>query len=571
MEDHAMSLVKTYSLTIIFSALLFSFAHAANIYVDKTLSSDCTKGNYSIANRNCSGSDGNAYNTVQRGLNAMRVGDHLYLRGGTYREGHIRIPTTINGRSWNDGQYNLIASYPGEWAILDGKGTLSAADRGTVMGNPGFPGGTLSYWKFERLEITGGGSTETDQCAGFWAPYGPFWFRLCYIHDNYVRTGINPGANNPGGLTGHCWQDSIVEYCYFKNNGGLDSDNHNTAHINIYSDYQWNIITKDGFNPSSNNGRHNMRNTYRYNYFDTSRTAVGIKYKGGQYFSGKTTSTSTDTYKNWGDNIHHNIFIGALYSPIYCTQDFVQIHHNIIDNCSNGFILGDISAAYTLYKAVTYNNTVIGTERRSFFRRNEKAFDGQMGAYYGYDYNNIIDSAVYYDSNEDMSINNAGWEAGEDSYSNYVGDRNYFYRPRGTTTQQNNVYSIPDGKYYTVTTYMSLYPGKIIWKNSYDADNLLYAGTAGADKYKVRVGHTIYGSTTVAKGGRGGSHPYLSGITLPSYIGACDPNDSSWVNTVLGLSNVNNLRSGGGSVTSIPTPTDANPPKAPLGIGIQML
>lgn len=68
--------------------LLFSLqSFAANIYVDQTLSSDCTSGNYSVANRVCNGPDGKAYNTIQKAIDTMSVGDSIFMRGGTYLVG----------------------------------------------------------------------------------------------------------------------------------------------------------------------------------------------------------------------------------------------------------------------------------------------------------------------------------------------------------------------------------------------------------------------------------------------------------------------------------------------------
>ena len=55
---------------------------------------------------------------------------------------------------------------------------------------------------------------------------------------------------------------------------------------------------------------------------------------------------------------------------------------------------------------------------------------------------------------------------------------------------------------------------------------LCLQATSGANKFITLESHIIEGSTTIANGGIGGSHPYLSGITLPSYVGAVDPNDS---------------------------------------------
>ena len=66
---------------------------ATNYYVDGSLGSNCT-GNYSITNRSCSGSDGNAYTTVQAAVDATVAGDTVYIRAGTYVE---TVTTKTNG------------------------------------------------------------------------------------------------------------------------------------------------------------------------------------------------------------------------------------------------------------------------------------------------------------------------------------------------------------------------------------------------------------------------------------------------------------------------------------------
>ena len=59
-------------------------------YVDATAGT-CT-GNYSITNRNCTGTDGNSYATVSAGVTATAAGDILYIRAGTY---NASMPDTI--------------------------------------------------------------------------------------------------------------------------------------------------------------------------------------------------------------------------------------------------------------------------------------------------------------------------------------------------------------------------------------------------------------------------------------------------------------------------------------------
>jgi len=54
-------------------------------YSDANLVEDCVE-MYSIANRNCSGNDGNAYQNIQKAANKLGPGDTLLIRAGIYRE-----------------------------------------------------------------------------------------------------------------------------------------------------------------------------------------------------------------------------------------------------------------------------------------------------------------------------------------------------------------------------------------------------------------------------------------------------------------------------------------------------
>jgi len=53
------------------------------IFLDNQLAEDCI-GTYSIANRDNSGSDGDAYNTIQEAADIVSAGETVFLRGGTY-------------------------------------------------------------------------------------------------------------------------------------------------------------------------------------------------------------------------------------------------------------------------------------------------------------------------------------------------------------------------------------------------------------------------------------------------------------------------------------------------------
>ena len=102
-----------------------SQAASSTIYTDGKLASDCTNGNYSIANRDCSGSDGNAYKTVQAGIDALIPGGTLYIRSGTYKE------------IWQNGDYQEASFF----VDLDSSGTKAA----TIAGYPGESRPVLTY------------------------------------------------------------------------------------------------------------------------------------------------------------------------------------------------------------------------------------------------------------------------------------------------------------------------------------------------------------------------------------------------------------------------------------------
>lgn len=193
-------------------------SEAANIYVDQTLGANCTSGNYSTANRTCTGSDGNAYTTIQAAINSMSSGDDIYMRGGTYHETHISLTNSNATRHGSTENKNKLTSYPGEWAIIDGQYQNPEYFRPSVIWGTG--GAGISNWIFERFEITGGGDPVTLPGYGAGIRLGDFAhnveFRYLYIHDNYMKA---QGGGHAGGIIMARSQNCIVEYCYFKGNG----------------------------------------------------------------------------------------------------------------------------------------------------------------------------------------------------------------------------------------------------------------------------------------------------------------------------------------------------------------
>ena len=56
---------------------------ARTIYVDNNLTGDCITGDYNIAGRSCGGSDGLAFNTIQKAADNVSAGDTVLVRGET--------------------------------------------------------------------------------------------------------------------------------------------------------------------------------------------------------------------------------------------------------------------------------------------------------------------------------------------------------------------------------------------------------------------------------------------------------------------------------------------------------
>ena len=559
---------------VLFLLIFCGQAFAANLYVDPNPAghADATWSgvngeSYTSTALGFPGT-GAGYHTIKAALSAHFAGDHIYIRGGTYQEGHIRIPYDHDGSNWTD-DFNLIASFPGEWAVIDGQnGGGTGGDNGIVVGGNSNSQGAIgfavadssntyrmAYWKFERLEIMNGASADGQNAAGIRMHIGPVWVRYCYIHDNLASN-----SNNPGGVRIEQPQDCLIEYNYFKDNGALTDIGHNCAHINIFSDYIPNDIAQNGFTDPANRPAL-ARNEIRYNYF--SGGVVGVKYKQDQFFSGR--ETFSDSYRTYGDKVHHNIFIGQARAGIIARQDFIQIYNNITDSTS--IDIGELDTR-SIYKAVTYNNTLYepaAGEVSNLFRVhrfwNDYNLPNQDTTYYGYDYNNLIYGAIDHYNTSDFGVDVAGTWA-EANLDGYFGTHNYSYLPGAITTEvfRNLTTNL------TVAQFEAAFSGARHFLNTSEGNPPAFVSSAGADKYKVNGSHVVETGTTLENGGVGGRHPYLSAVALPSYIGAVNPSDSDWVDGVLtNLASTTWLRSTTieRDVNDDPTWLEADPDPAP--------
>lgn len=473
--------------------------------------------------------------TITNRITDANGGWNIILRGGTYQEHDIYIAPTKTGTS---GAWNTLRSYAGEWAIIDGQRANTGPNTYATLknwdGNECTSGTFAQYWILERFELTGGGhsSGTVIEGAGLWWVKGPFTMRYTYIHDNLT---VN-GDENSAGISGTAWQGNTIEYNYFYNNGSEAHEQLNSTagpgpiSCSEYYAYDQNWEIRD--------------NTIRYNYIVGSGDDTGIRTKG--YTTLTSTRNGSDTSRRtYGDKLHHNIVKGVNVS-IHYQQDGVQIYNNITDQTgqpkSTGYNDGHPiktrrwnSTERDVLWPVVYNNTCFdASEGIVHFHQNDSG-----GAYY-WNYNNILDQAtgitladIVYGCSNGSGRYCPDYSTSTLDITNVNIDRNYVYRGPSTSYVLAGDQAWPTGA-YTFAQWETLKSANL-YKQAYNAGNLLFQGTSGADKYRVRSAHTVEGSTTIANGGIGGSHPYLAGVTFPSYIGAANPSDDSWVAGVLAL------------------------------------
>jgi len=383
--------------------------------------------------------------------------------------------------------------------------------------------------------------TPGDMANAISVTQGPIKVRFCYIHDNISRLRI--GSFNSAGIHATELQQSIIEYNYFANNGvetgNSWSNNENCSHIMSYSDYDWSNWANNGI--STWNGDHIWGNIIRYNYFDAG--AAAIKYKGSQYLTGRTDGANyDDTYDEYGDKIHHNIFVNQERWVTNGRQDFLQFYNNIADSPVLGvhFPEDDISA---FYKVAVYNNTLMSPGSDGIFFSHRDAWVDQEPKIYAFIVNNLIydagDGANWSDVTIDEDASGGNWYGGSADYTELIIDRNYHYMPEtdGTyDTDGSKLVFLADTR-KTAAEMEALYASTDLYVNTAAGSPTAFVNVAAEDedRYLINSAHVVEGAKTLSDGGLGGSHPWLDAVTIPAYIGGVDPNDTGWVAGVLDM------------------------------------
>ena len=233
-------------------------------FIDLNLVANCTTGNYSIANRNCTGSDGNGYKSTYADakipVEAAVAGDTVYVRAGTYdlriggglSDGPQSFPRMNMNSGGGEGARITFAGYPGETVWLlpttdTAIGVLNAAvnsayitfDRinvdatHVVNGESGVStNGTNSHITYSNCEIKNANSWQGFSGSGSSGLLNGGSFTLvrnCNIHNN--GTALDTGGG--GYSVYNQGTDSTFENNLFHDNVGYGIQNYKSGHTDI--------------------------------------------------------------------------------------------------------------------------------------------------------------------------------------------------------------------------------------------------------------------------------------------------------------------------------------------------
>jgi hypothetical protein len=173
-------------LSILVLLLISSTSMAVDIYVDGDLISDCTSGNYSIANRNCTGSDGDAYDTINEAENQGGPGVTILIREGVYSE---CVSLNHSGASGNPFVIKAYTHVPG---VRSSDVTIQAPNSCSSQSNvivDSHSYGNYNYIEWYGIDVTGQG-----QIPGVDNDIWTLGHHI-KIHDSHFSHGGNPGTS----------------------------------------------------------------------------------------------------------------------------------------------------------------------------------------------------------------------------------------------------------------------------------------------------------------------------------------------------------------------------------------
>ncbi len=202
--------------------MLAGVARATNIFVDTALSVDCD-GNYSIANRNCTGTDGDAYVLAQSAANVADTGDTVWFRAGKHKNTSTGSSTpvmriTLDGSVSNPVVYK---NYNGETVVISGENATGGAYKQTALAIGSRPSDTQdsSGYGVTNIIIEGIAVTrstyyslgiygQANRISANTDPSKNIKIRYCKAYLDSGASAIGAGIKSIGRV-----ENLLIEYC----------------------------------------------------------------------------------------------------------------------------------------------------------------------------------------------------------------------------------------------------------------------------------------------------------------------------------------------------------------------
>ncbi len=294
-------------------------AYATTYYADGKLAANCTSGNYSVANRSCTGSNGNAYTTIQAAVAvALKPGDVVIVRAETYDE---RVTTKAAGSS---GSEITIKAQAGETVVLD-----SATNAGFTVNH--------DYVILNGFRITG---RATDLTAFIQIGNGASYVQVL---KNFMSSSVDDtfyGIRIVDSESAHITiQGNTIDYIYYpaiQLTGSYHSVISNTI-SHTYHDAMRvfghdHLIKNNTFSNMFNDGRTHVDIWQTFTNTDCTLGSYNITVEGNQANNCQAQIGNLKATSACGSNIHdwtfyNNVFNGVT-NPINIYAAHVKFYNN---------------------------------------------------------------------------------------------------------------------------------------------------------------------------------------------------------------------------------------------------
>jgi len=501
-----MNVLRIKMLIILGCVFLPVFAWATNYYVDGSLGSNCTSGNYSIANRTCTGTDGNAQQTIQGVIDTyiLGAGDTVWIRGGTYTE--FWVTQADQGSA---GVYLIFKSYANENVIINATGSNGNAAAIAVVGNPATVANRVSYVKFDGRGNDSGMHITTHNVSvenGIVIRNGWYiWFSGLVVNADGREYGFRIRSINWGTDQGETDDASGAKYCLIEY---CDASNANEEPIKLSG---WAV----NYNEVRFCNAHDQ----------TNGTAPGINISGGGYEGDAPTGNlvhDNNVYNNptivYAETYQAGVGIGIVANTTGGPSGNKVYNNKIYNNGWQGIEIGTGATGNYIYGNQIYGN--------GYYAINNYGGSGN------YIYNNLIYGNQITQSYAEIMVQNSGYA--------------YLYNNSIKANVGNGI-AISSG-----AASGSIVKNNIIWDQVGGSNAFTNSASGTTAQYNDFYGTTSYGSATQSNN-----------------INENPQWDSSYALTSSSPSGTGHVVDGGTSLSSVFT-TDINGASRPQGSGWDM-